>query len=477
MHAVDEVPRHAAAVVRAPDPGRPSPRRVPRVVAGRLGRRSRRPRPARTSAHRRSPVRGRAPARASRSRYRSVRAARRPPRRPALRAAGQARRAPARARRSARRRGCPRSASRRAAPPPTSAAALRPPGRPPRRASRPAGTRRGSASASGGGPRAAAACALEAGGGRDRGRPGRALEGLACPPSTLQIDWSVNRPGRGDEVRAAAVQLQSTTDIEANLASAERHVRAAAADGAELVVLPERLDIRGGAADYAAGAEPLDGRPVTWARETRRRARDRPRGGLGGGAPRGPRARLEHLRARGARRRDPRGLPQDPHVRRRGRRGGVPRVGALRARGRAGALRDGERRGPRPHHLLRPSLPRALPDPRAARRPRDHGARQLHPGDRRGALGGAAARARDREPGVRDRARPGQAPRARGRQLRQLDDRRPLGRGSRPRAHGGRLLHRGRARPIPPGRGAREAPEPREPRGGCLQMASRRSRA
>jgi deaminated glutathione amidase len=67
-------------------------------------------------------------------------------------------------------------------------------------------------------------------------------------------------------VRAAAVQLQSTTDIEANLASAERHVRAAAADGAELVVLPERLDIRGGAADYAAGAEPLDGRPVTWAR-------------------------------------------------------------------------------------------------------------------------------------------------------------------------------------------------------------------
>jgi deaminated glutathione amidase len=71
-------------------------------------------------------------------------------------------------------------------------------------------------------------------------------------------------------VRAAAVQLQSTTDIEANLASAERHVRAAAADGAELVVLPERLDIRGAAADYAAGAEPLDGRPVTWARKLAR---------------------------------------------------------------------------------------------------------------------------------------------------------------------------------------------------------------
>jgi predicted amidohydrolase len=67
-------------------------------------------------------------------------------------------------------------------------------------------------------------------------------------------------------MRAAAVQLQSTTDTEANLASAERLVRAAVADGAQLVVLPERLDIRGGRSDYAAGAESLDGRPVSWAR-------------------------------------------------------------------------------------------------------------------------------------------------------------------------------------------------------------------
>ena len=71
-------------------------------------------------------------------------------------------------------------------------------------------------------------------------------------------------------MRAAAVQLQSTTDTERNLASAERHVRAAAADGAELVVLPERLDIRGAASDYLAGAEPLDGRPISWARELAR---------------------------------------------------------------------------------------------------------------------------------------------------------------------------------------------------------------
>ena len=71
-------------------------------------------------------------------------------------------------------------------------------------------------------------------------------------------------------MRAAAVQLQSTTDTERNLASAERHVRAAAADGAELVVLPERLDIRGAASDYLTGAEPLDGRPIGWARELAR---------------------------------------------------------------------------------------------------------------------------------------------------------------------------------------------------------------
>jgi deaminated glutathione amidase len=67
-------------------------------------------------------------------------------------------------------------------------------------------------------------------------------------------------------MRAAAVQLECTTDTEANLVSAEALVRAAAADGAELVVLPERLDIRGAAADYLERAEPLDGRPVSWAR-------------------------------------------------------------------------------------------------------------------------------------------------------------------------------------------------------------------
>jgi deaminated glutathione amidase len=72
-------------------------------------------------------------------------------------------------------------------------------------------------------------------------------------------------------VRAAAVQLQSTNDRDRNLAAADRLTRAAAADGAELVVLPERLDLRGSAQDYAAGAETLEaGRPLEWATETAR---------------------------------------------------------------------------------------------------------------------------------------------------------------------------------------------------------------
>ena len=77
------------------------------------------------------------------------------------------------------------------------------------------------------------------------------------------------REGEG-RVRVAAVQLQSTEDMDRNLADADRLTRAAAADGAELVVMPERLDIRGSAEDYAALAEPLDGRPVSWAREAAR---------------------------------------------------------------------------------------------------------------------------------------------------------------------------------------------------------------
>ena len=60
-------------------------------------------------------------------------------------------------------------------------------------------------------------------------------------------------------MRAAAVQLDSTADRSRNLEQTERLVREAAGDGATLVVLPERFDLRGTDDDYARGAEPLDG--------------------------------------------------------------------------------------------------------------------------------------------------------------------------------------------------------------------------
>jgi deaminated glutathione amidase len=67
-------------------------------------------------------------------------------------------------------------------------------------------------------------------------------------------------------VRAAAVQLTSTADRERNLATADRLTRAAAAAGAELVVLPEKWPVLATPEETAAGAEPFDGPALTWAR-------------------------------------------------------------------------------------------------------------------------------------------------------------------------------------------------------------------
>jgi len=72
-------------------------------------------------------------------------------------------------------------------------------------------------------------------------------------------------------MRVAAVQLNSNGDKARNLAVAERLVRAAAADGAELVALPEKWNLLAGGEELAAGAEPLDGLSLgaarAWARE------------------------------------------------------------------------------------------------------------------------------------------------------------------------------------------------------------------
>jgi deaminated glutathione amidase len=72
-------------------------------------------------------------------------------------------------------------------------------------------------------------------------------------------------------MRAAAIQLNSNADRERNLARAEALVRAAAADGATLVALPEHFELRGAPEDYERGAEPLDtSEAVAWARELAR---------------------------------------------------------------------------------------------------------------------------------------------------------------------------------------------------------------
>jgi deaminated glutathione amidase len=72
-------------------------------------------------------------------------------------------------------------------------------------------------------------------------------------------------------MRAAAVQLNSNADRDRNLAAAERLVRAAAADGAELVALPEKWSLLASGEEMAARAEPLDGPSLAaaraWARE------------------------------------------------------------------------------------------------------------------------------------------------------------------------------------------------------------------
>jgi deaminated glutathione amidase len=68
-------------------------------------------------------------------------------------------------------------------------------------------------------------------------------------------------------MRAAAVQLNSNENKERNLASTDELIRAAASDGAQLVVLPEKFNLLGTGKHYAQGAELLDGPTITWARQ------------------------------------------------------------------------------------------------------------------------------------------------------------------------------------------------------------------
>jgi len=67
-------------------------------------------------------------------------------------------------------------------------------------------------------------------------------------------------------LKVAAVQLNSTAELAANIAVADRLTRAAAADGAKLIVLPEKWTAMGSEEQLRASAEPLDGSALQWAR-------------------------------------------------------------------------------------------------------------------------------------------------------------------------------------------------------------------
>jgi deaminated glutathione amidase len=77
--------------------------------------------------------------------------------------------------------------------------------------------------------------------------------------------------GKENAMRAAAVQLTAKADKAANLEKADRLVRRAAADGAELVVLPEKWTALGTGDDLRAAAEPVGGGEASaWAASTAR---------------------------------------------------------------------------------------------------------------------------------------------------------------------------------------------------------------
>ena len=72
-------------------------------------------------------------------------------------------------------------------------------------------------------------------------------------------------------MKAAVVQINSGHDRSRNIEVAGDLVAAAAADGAELVVLPEKWSLLGDGHTLSEGAEPLEGEAITaarsWARE------------------------------------------------------------------------------------------------------------------------------------------------------------------------------------------------------------------
>ena len=228
-------------------------------------------------------------------------------------------------------------------------------------------------------------------------------------------------------MRVAAVQLNSSADPAANLAVADRLTRAAAADGARLIVLPEKWTAMGSDEELRAAAETLDGPGDRMgARDARELGVDLIAGSIV------ERVEGREKLANTSVHVDPRGelkaVYRKVHMFDVEVGGRVYRESDLEEPGEEIVLsRDRRGRGAGAVDLLRPALPRALPDPRRARRPRVPAAGRLHAGDHARSLGDAGAGARDREPGVRDRGQPDRLAPRRQPLGRALDDRRPVG--------------------------------------------------
>jgi predicted amidohydrolase len=84
------------------------------------------------------------------------------------------------------------------------------------------------------------------------------------------VSASASTPLDAQRLRVAAVQLNSREDWDANREQADRLTRAAAADGASLVLLPEKWSVLGTSEQLRAGAQALDGPAISWARELAR---------------------------------------------------------------------------------------------------------------------------------------------------------------------------------------------------------------
>ena len=192
------------------------------------------------------------------------------------------------------------------------------------------------------------------------------------------------------------------TRTKAEIARAERLLRSAAADGADLVVLPEKFNVLGGPDDLRAAPSRSPARPPIGPRPS---AASSDCGWSRGASSSGWRATTScatrrcwsaptagrHLRKIHLFDVEVDGMvyrESDVEARRRGRRRG--------------------RRRPAARHggLLRPALPGVVPDHGESRRAGDLSAGGVHRPYRSRALGDPRARPRDRETGVRDRGRP-----------------------------------------------------------------------